>query len=310
MILILSNPQDVHARHIAKQLRLRGREVVCFSRADFGTGASLAFRPGADQGAIRLADGTRIISDDVSAVWYRRPGSVASDPTISDELDRSFAENEWMHALDGFFTSVFPRIVSPPLKQRAATKPIQLSLASRLGLRVPETLITSDPEEALTFVAAHQGRVVHKAMTAPPHQFIDTRAWDSEASRHIADISLCPTIFQERIVGPADVRATVVGEQIFSACIQSASGRASVDSRLDSDAPCAPYDLPSDVEAAILRLMNELELLFGTVDLKVTDCGEHVFLEVNPQGQFLYIEILTGLPISNALADFLACDNT
>jgi glutathione synthase/RimK-type ligase-like ATP-grasp enzyme len=54
--------------------------------------------------------------------------------------------------------------------------------------------------------------------------------------------------------------------------------------------------------------MGELGLVFGTIDLKVADNGDHVFLEINPQGQFLYIEILTGLPISNALADFLAYD--
>ena len=54
--------------------------------------------------------------------------------------------------------------------------------------------------------------------------------------------------------------------------------------------------------------MHELGLVFGTVDLKLTDNGEHVFLEINPQGQFLYIEILTGLPISRALAEFLAHD--
>ena len=55
--------------------------------------------------------------------------------------------------------------------------------------------------------------------------------------------------------------------------------------------------------------MGELGLLFGTIDMKLTEGGEHVFLEVNPQGQFLYIEILTGLPIANAVADFLARDD-
>ncbi len=51
--------------------------------------------------------------------------------------------------------------------------------------------------------------------------------------------------------------------------------------------------------------MDKLGLVFGTIDLKLADSGERVFLEVNPQGQFLYIEIQTGLPISNALAELL-----
>ena len=86
----------------------------------------------------------------------------------------------------------------------------------------------------------------------------------------------------------------------------TAQGRAEVDSRLDPDAPCTSYELPSNVAAALFRLMDELGLVFGTIDLKLDVNGEHVFLEINPQGQFLYIEILTGLPISQALAELLA----
>jgi glutathione synthase/RimK-type ligase-like ATP-grasp enzyme len=210
-----------------------------------------------------------------------------------------------MHALDGFFTTAFRRIISPPLMQRAAVKPRQLSVARRVGLCVPETLITNDSGEALAFVERHGGAVVHKAMTSPPHWFIDTRLWDTSDHEHIADLGLCPTIFQQCIIGPSDVRVTVIGDQVFAARIETARGRAVVDSRLDLDAPCMPYTLPDNVESALLRLMEQLGLLFGTIDLKLTASGEHVFLEVNPQGQFLYIEILTGLPLSAAVANLL-----
>lgn len=54
--------------------------------------------------------------------------------------------------------------------------------------------------------------------------------------------------------------------------------------------------------------MATLGLVFGTIDLKITHDGEYVFLEVNPQGQFLYVENLTGLPITLALARLLARD--
>jgi hypothetical protein len=306
VILILSNPGDLHARHIASKLKQRGGRVACISRGDFGKKALLAFRPNVPNGRIALQDGTIIASEDVSAVWFRRPGIVSPDPAITDELDRSFTENEWNQALDGFFTVAFGRQVSPPLKQRAATKLLQLSLASRLGMRVPQTLVTSSAEEAFAFVAEHHGAVVHKAMSAPRHTFIDTRAWDSEATRRAADLAMCPTILQERIFGPMDIRATVIGGQIFSACIHTSQGRAEIDSRLDPDAPFTVYKLPSSVEGALHRLMGELGLVFGTIDLKIATNGEHVFLEINPQGQFLYVEIHTGLPISDALVEYLA----
>ena len=308
MILILSSPGDVHARHIASKLKKRGREVACISREDFGKKASLTFNPKVPNGQILLHDGTTIASEDVSAFWFRRPGFVSPDPSITDELDRSFTLNEWNQVLDAFFTTAFGRKVSPPQKQRAATKPLQLSLASRLGMRIPQTLITSNAEEALAFVAEHHGAVVHKAMSAPRNAFIDTRAWDSEATRHAADLAMCPTIIQERIFGPMDVRATVIGRHVFSACIHTSQGQAVIDSRLDPDAPFTVYQLPGSVEAALLRLMDELGLVFGTIDLKIAASGEHIFLEINPQGQFLYVEIRTGLPISDALVEYLAND--
>lgn len=305
MILILSNPTDIHARHIANLVHQRGHEVSYVSRADFGNGACLSLCPDAQRGSITV-DGKRIVSDEISAVWSRRPGRIHAAPAITDGLDRSFTENEWAQTLDGFFAVASRRNISPLWKQRAATKPLQISIASRVGLRVPETLITSDPAEALAFAGKFEQGIVHKAMTSPSHQFVDTRVWNSMDAQQIGDLPLCPAIFQQRIIGPADVRATVVGSRIFSACILRGAGGAGVDSRLDLDAPCTAYQLPSDVESAILHLMGELGLLFGTIDLKVAENGDHVFLEINPQGQFLYIEILTGLPISNSLADFLA----
>ena len=304
MILILSNPHDVHARHIANLLTKRGHHVVRVSRADFGQCASISLAPEVQRGSIKV-NGMTIASDDISAVWYRRPGRVEAASEIKDSSDRSFTENEWAQILDGFFAVACRCNVSPPWKQRAATKPLQLSIASDVGFRVPETLITSDPEEALAFVDDHNGAVVHKTLTSPSHQFADTRAWSSRDVRHIADLCLCPTIFQEQIIGPADVRVTVVGNRTFSAYIVAGAERC-VDSRLTTQPTYTPHELPTNVESAILELMDRLGLVFGTLDFKVTHDGEHVFLEVNPQGQFLYVEILAGLPISDALADFLA----
>jgi hypothetical protein len=303
MILIVSNPQDTHAKHIAKLLEQRACQVLILSRADFGLECSFALDPVTPCGIIQLRDGTTIKSENVSAVWYRRPGTVIVDPSISEEFDRSFVEKEWGQSLDGFFTVAFRRIVSPPLTQRAAIKPLQLKVASEVGLRVPQSLLTSNPEEAIAFASKYRGAIIHKAITAPAHRFIDTRAWDPEDLRHIEDLPLCPTLFQERIHGSGDVRATVIGTQIFAAYL--GCGAEVVDSRLDAESSCSAYELPKGVESAILRLMDKLGLAFGTIDIKLADNGEHVFLEVNPQGQFMYIEILTGLPISDALADFL-----
>jgi hypothetical protein len=67
-----------------------------------------------------------------------------------------------------------------------------------------------------------------------------------------------------------------------------------------------PYDLPAPTAEGLLALMRRLGLEYGAVDFRVTPEGEHVFLEVNPAGQFLFIENATGMKIADTLAGHLA----
>jgi hypothetical protein len=85
----------------------------------------------------------------------------------------------------------------------------------------------------------------------------------------------------------------------------SSQSRAGLDSRLDLDVPVAPFELQDPAVSQLLALMRDLGLSFSAVDLKMTADGELYFLELNPQGQFLYIEILTGQPIAAAMARLL-----
>jgi glutathione synthase/RimK-type ligase-like ATP-grasp enzyme len=65
-----------------------------------------------------------------------------------------------------------------------------------------------------------------------------------------------------------------------------------------------PYEMPENVLVGVRRLMRSLGLVFGALDFVVTDEGHH-FLEINPNGQWGWIENETGQPISRAIADAL-----
>jgi glutathione synthase/RimK-type ligase-like ATP-grasp enzyme len=305
VILIAAEHQDVHAQRVANLLRDQRRSVSFVHATEFGSDRTLSFDPGSGIGVIGADDGALIHADDISAVWYRRPGRPHADDAIVNALDRAFTENEWQLAIDGFFSQLEARVVSPPFAQRAAIKPRQLAAARTAGLRIPETLITNDVGETLAFIEKY-GRVVHKAMSAPPHRFLDTRTWGLAEEQHLQDIPLCPIMLQEEIEGPTDIRVTIVGQAIFAARIDRSERYPGPDSRIDLDSKCVAHTLPDDVSDALLLVMDRLGLSFATVDLKLTPMNEYVFFEINPQGQFLYIEILTEQPISAAVAGFLA----
>lgn len=302
-VLIVANPGDLHARFMQNALLRRKREVRFLHIARFAQTATVSLRTTNPLHA-RVVDSPTILDfDDIEAVWYRRQGRPQLPFDLSGADDQAFALREWEQTLDGIVLSLDTKFVNPVDAQRAAVKPRQLILASSCGLRVPDTLVTSDAAAALEFIESLRGRVVHKAMSSPRQQFAATQRWREADQVFLDSLKLAPVMFQEEIVGHSDVRATVVGSKILAARIASPSDV--VDSRLYPDAPCERWSLPDEVSECLLRTMEALGLSFGTVDLKITQDNEYVFFEVNPQGQFLYIEMLTGLPITSSLADLL-----
>jgi hypothetical protein len=111
-----------------------------------------------------------------------------------------------------------------------------------------------------------------------------------------------PVIFQERIPPFKDIRVTVVGERLFAAESESHL----LDWRTDESVRWVRHELTEDCSTRILALMRRLRLDLGSFDFRMRRSGEYVFFEVNPNGQFLFLEIDEAeLPITSALADFL-----
>jgi glutathione synthase/RimK-type ligase-like ATP-grasp enzyme len=304
LILIIAPHDDIHALSVAADIESARAEAVILDMDEFGTGALLSHSIGrGESGNITTKAGRRIGLEEISSIWVRRVGRPRPGPEVRDPDDRGFVLREWNAAIDGVLASAGIELVSPVWAQNAAVKPLQLALARRAGLRVPDTLISNHREAVERFVDEHRGRVVHKVLTVAKEGIAETRAWREGDRDALPDLAYAPTIFQEHIDAAYDVRVTVIGSDIFTMRIAVAPG--TVDSRIDFDAECEPISLPCDIGDRLLRLMKDLNLVFGAIDLRVTPEGEFVFFEINPHGQFLFVEISTGLPLSAALARYL-----
>ena len=125
----------------------------------------------------------------------------------------------------------------------------------------------------------------------------------------LADVKYCPVIFQEYISKKFDLRVTVVGTRIFA--VEVHHSPKVVNSEFDwrrGDQETLSYKihtLPQKLETLCVRLLRTLNLNFGAIDLVYSDSGDYVFLEINPNGQWAWIEQKTGAEISKALADLL-----
>src|SRR5260370_18048130 len=121
-------------------------------------------------------------------------------------------------------------------------------------------------------------------------------------------IRISPGVFQKFVAKSYEGRATVVGSRIFSAKIDS---QARVETKIDwrhrpFDIEEKPIELPPAIETKIYAFMQVFGLVYGAFDFIVTPEGHHVFLEVNPAGQYMWVEVQTGLPITAALAQELS----
>jgi len=303
MILIVSGQDDVHTQCVLWELKALGKQGAVLDTALFGKGVLLSEFVATSSIVECPALDLSLRSEDIESVWLRRPGRFDFVGVVRDEyLD--FIVREWREAFWGWLDHLPARFVNPLVAQERATKLLQIQVAKEVGLRTPVTCMTNDPATFAAFVDRFDGRVVHKTMTQLKSMMLETKAWSPDDGAHLSHLPLAPTIVQERILGPEDVRVTVIGKQLFSARMETPEDV--VDSRVVGNWPYEVCLLPDQVEDKILRLMERLNLSFGTIDLKVADDGDLIFLEVNPQGQFAYIEIVTGMPLLASFARFIA----
>lgn len=189
-------------------------------------------------------------------------------------------------------------------------KLLQHEAARSVGLRAPRTLVSNDAAALRAFVATCPDGAIYKPLTRVVVG--DARVMTSVLGLGDLDdddaVRWCPLLVQERVVRDHELRVTVIGDAVTAAAVIDTDASHVVDWRRGQETQTVQWSkatLPDDVQAALLRLMDVLGLAHGGADFVVTAAGEHVFLEVNPTGEFLFIEHFLGEPLSSRWLDHL-----
>lgn len=309
-VLIVSTVADVATDYVVRGLAKDGIAHYRVNTEDLPFSRTLAL--GLDDSVFLAFDGQE--RPHPSAIWYRRVRSPARPATMQEGV-YEFCIQENRAALLGSITSCKARWMSHPADVwLAELKPHQLVVAKQAGLRIPKTLVTNDPEAIRAAFQAYGPMIVKPCRSGyvivdGEERSIYTSRLLAEHLEYVHEAHLSPAIYQELIPKRFDIRATVVGNQIFAAAIDSQRDpAAAIDWRhtVDPDLPHLPIDLPSKVQEGLLTLMATFGLTFGAIDLVQTIDGEFVFLEVNPNGQWLWIEDQLQLGITDAIVTWLA----
>jgi glutathione synthase/RimK-type ligase-like ATP-grasp enzyme len=192
-------------------------------------------------------------------------------------------------------------VINRPMAMAANnSKPYQLALIARLGFDVPDTLVTTDPEEVRRFRARH-GAVAYKSVSGV--RSIVSQLHERQLDR-LADVANCPTQFQEYIPGE-DVRVHVVGAELFATLVRSDADDYRYAAEVGAGLELAETQLPDEVESLCRATAAGMGLHVAGVDLRHTPEGRWVCFEVNPSPAFTFYERATGQPIAAAIAQLL-----
>jgi ATP-grasp ribosomal peptide maturase len=313
-VLVLTRPlMDGCADVVIDELNTRGVPVHRMDPGDFPESLAIASHlgPGQSDWTGTWHGQHRDLSlNDISAVYYRRPGTFRTHPALSAE-DARWARDEARAGFIGVLSSLRCVWVNHPRRNGAAdSTPVALATAARCGLRVPRTLITNDPTQARSFIASLPGKVAaYKAMAAagPLEDGRQYAVWTSRIREQdvTPDVARTAHLFQEWITKRYEVRVTCVGERVFAAEIHAGSDASRIDFRRDYDSlTYRECTVPTHIVRGLHRLMAAFDLRYLATDFLVNKDNDWHLVDVNPNGQFGFIPDLCE-PITSAIADEL-----
>jgi hypothetical protein len=313
VILVAGIPDEGPVARVIEALEASGAEHRVFDQRQVAAaGLTLDIADdrggGAVRGRLRL-DGETIALEALRGCYVRLmddqllPGIAGLPP---DAPLRLHARR--LHELLLRYADIAPcRVLNRPSAMASnMSKPYQAQVIRAVGLGIPETLITNDPDAASTFldrVWGEQGHVVYKSISGI--RSIVRRVERDDLAR-LDRIRWCPTQFQRQVPG-TDVRVHVVGEEVLAVRIDSRATDYRYAAREIGEEPAiTPVELDARTRTRCIALSRHLDLPLAGIDLRITPDGDVVCFEVNPSPAFSFYEGRAGVPIAAAVARYLA----
>jgi hypothetical protein len=307
MILIVSAKDDIHALAIRETIRNRGYtecHILECDRIAQRECLSMHLGRAPSTGHISLGSLGRISISDAKVIWNRRHrGKQVLDATVKDPDTIELIDNECRGAFSSLLATTFRGkwVSAPDPTFRASDKLFQLAIAHSCGFRVPETIVTQSRNDVVDLFLRHAGKIIVKNILGMQGAFLLTRFLENPLELPAEAFEVCPAIYQEYIPGTRHIRLNCFGPQSFAATIETEE----LDWRANLNKPIKSWKVSAELQVRVRTVLDALGLEMGIVDLKETPDGEIVWFEVNPQGQFLFLDAVTDLALNEKFSDFL-----
>ncbi len=315
-ILILAPDKDVHTCAVCDELDKLKCKVVVWSARKIPQESSLGFELGGNECASLVSHDSQTFElGAFDSIWYRRPGIPKSGSMPKRWLE-ALVNWESGRALEGIYRTLSKAfwVNNPHAQQEALIKLHQLKIAQDAGLKIPHTLVSNDPKLIKQFAERFSNRIIYKLIDEASWQYfpeqeqprgMPTLEFRQTDFAHLEQAKYSLQLFQEKIEKTCDLRVMVVGDDIFAVKIEPQEEGAKLDWRVARNNKLSKFKLPDDIESKCRKLMADLGLVYAAFDFALTSDGQFVFFELNPQGQFLWLEEALELPVSQRFAQLL-----
>jgi glutathione synthase/RimK-type ligase-like ATP-grasp enzyme len=259
------------------------------------------------QDEVLTSEGLHISISDAAVVWLRRGrANQAMELAVADATASSLIDNDCRGGLSGLLATHFDGswVSRPEATHAAADKMHQLEVAHACGFRVPRTLVSQSRPQIKEFHEACGGEVIVKTLVGAPDAFLQAVRLEDPDAFDADSYAAAPAIFQECIPGVDHLRLNCFGPKSYAALIRSEV----LDWRATLGSAITAYAVEPNLHRRVRRVLDALGLEMGVIDLKLTPDGEAVWLEVNPQGQFLFLDAYTDLRLAERFAEYLIAE--
>ncbi len=309
MILVITNKNDITTDLLIHELNLRGFPYFRLNTEDIFRLFQITIFTKKNSFIID-SNGVELHSHQITSVYFRRPKMAEMDFSDWSQGEVDFYFKEMNSFWDGFYRLLEEKfwINNVFAIRNTENKLFQQKIANEIGLITPAGVVTSTPSYAKSFLQRNEpviAKAIRTGFVDGDHKVIYTSRVSQ--SEDLSGIALCPTYLQEEIQKKSDIRVTLVGNSCYATEIDSQNvDNARVDWRRSVEQlPHSPMTLPDDIAKKVHSLQKYFNLYFAALDFVLTKNNEFVFLEINPNGQWGWIEALTPYRISKEIADSL-----
>ena len=317
-IIIFCCENDEHAIKV-KSLIPENFEPVLLEREKYGTNWNITGFTKINKIDVVITENNRTITlKEINSIFLRRDFTIESQDISGNYTEgekKYIATQRAIHinSCIKYLARVIPTINTPDANYASLSKILQIDIAQKVGLKVPQSFFGGSFEKSnintdeQLCIKPLEGVHLKEGQKTYAHY---AELLEDKTKETLKTLEFCPAIIQNYIPKVYELRITVVGNKIFPCKIESQkSNIGNIDWRHHDweNTPHYKVDIPFEIKDKILFLMHKLKLSYGAIDM-IFDGKDYYFLEVNSMGQWLWIEDFTEMPISKSIAELLSFD--